>query len=302
MLVWFLDLSFVLPGQDAPATGSTAGGVQNEQGSAALSPYPASAQQPPASGAPAPAPALHHTPTPDSSTQSSSSAGPGPVSPPSAHPAPTGRLSPTQPATGSDFIPQQPPAPAPAGSEGGGAMTNKSGVGTEQASSMPAASVMPAGPQVPNLQQTVPAASAAATAPIPVSQAQGCGESEGESQSKSPGIEDIHALDKKLRSLFMDQNSVSSSSTQPENAATEAMSSPPGTVTSSPPLGTSNQMLPASQPVASGQSDMASAPTPADAGATLVSCHSASNVEQIAALSFFVWDVNEIFFLCSSPL
>lgn len=308
MLVRFLDLSFLLPGQDPPATGSTAGGVQKEQGSAALSPYPAPAQPPPASGAPAPAPAPgpQHTPTPDSSSQSSSSAGPGPVSSTSAHPAPTGRLSPTQHAPGSEFIPQQPqgarpaPAPAPApgipaGSEGGGAMANRGGSGgTEQVSSMPAASSMPTGQQVPNLQQPVPPAPAAAAAAVPASQAQGCGESEGESQSKSPGIEDIHALDKKLRSLFMDQNSVSSSSTQPENVATESMPSPPSTVTSSPPLGTSNQMLPASQPVSSGQSDVVSAPTPADAGTALVSCRSASNLQQLAAL--FVWDVYKMKF------
>lgn len=267
---------------DPPAAGSTAGGVQNEQSTAALSSYVAPAQQPPASGAPAPAPSHHLTSTPDtSSSQSSSSAGPGPVSPPSAHTAPTGRLSPTQHAPAPALAPAPAPAPsAPVVSEGGG---------TEQVSSTPAAPVMPTGPQVPNLQQNVPAAppAAAAMPVMPASQTQGCGESEGESQSKSPGIEDIHALDKKLRSLFMDQNSASSSSTQPENVATDSMSSPPSTVTSSPPLGTSNQMLPASQPVSSGQSDMASVPTPADPGTTTtqVSWHSASNMEQLTALS-----------------
>ncbi|XP_030587929.1 serine/threonine-protein kinase WNK1-like isoform X3 [Archocentrus centrarchus] len=68
-------------------------------------------------------------------------------------------------------------------------------------------------------------------------------ESEGaEIQTKSTGIDDIHTLEQKLRSLFKDQSSASSASVDPsQNAGT---SSPP-TGTSSPPPG----LAPATAPV-----------------------------------------------------
>ncbi|XP_030648840.1 serine/threonine-protein kinase WNK1 isoform X2 [Chanos chanos] len=60
-------------------------------------------------------------------------------------------------------------------------------------------------------------------------------ESEGEAQSKSPGIEDIHALDKKLRSLFKDQ-SLTTNSAQPDSSSdTVSTSSPPSTIGTPPP-------------------------------------------------------------------
>lgn len=72
--------------------------------------------------------------------------------------------------------------------------------------------------------------------PTPVVAPSQCGESEGETQGKSPGIEDILALDKKLRSLFHDQGSSSGSSAQPDASGDVApASSPPNTISSPPP-------------------------------------------------------------------
>ncbi|XP_062856808.1 serine/threonine-protein kinase WNK1 isoform X2 [Trichomycterus rosablanca] len=88
-------------------------------------------------------------------------------------------------------------------------------------------------------QSTPPSASVTQMPPTPLTVLTPghYGESEGESQGKSPGIEDIQALDKKLRSLFHDQGSSSSSSVYPD-ASGEAppTSSPPNTI-SSPPSG-----------------------------------------------------------------
>lgn len=67
--------------------------------------------------------------------------------------------------------------------------------------------------------------------PTPVVAPSQCGESEGETQGKSPGIEDILALDKKLRSLFHDQGSSSGSSAQPDASGDAApASSPPASL------------------------------------------------------------------------
>ncbi|KAL2093816.1 hypothetical protein ACEWY4_011128 [Coilia grayii] len=269
------------PGQSS-ATGATPSSVRTEQSNPALNSYSASSQQTPSAAvgssglAPNPPAPQQHTPGPDASSHSVSSAGPGPVSPPLVHPAQTGRASPTQLAPGSEFTsqPSQPARTVPSAPPSASAEASSSGVvSTEQASSMSAGSVIaPAGPpQAPSVQQTVPTAPAGPSAAIPSqsqNQNQGsvCGESEGESQSKSPGIEDIHALDKKLRSLFMDQNSVPSASTQPENVTSDSMTSPPSTVTSSPPVGASNQMPAASLPGSSAQPDAAApVPTPAPA-------------------------------------
>ncbi|TSK28080.1 Serine/threonine-protein kinase WNK1 [Bagarius yarrelli] len=72
------------------------------------------------------------------------------------------------------------------------------------------------------------------TTPLPVVAPSQCGESEGDIQGKSPGIEDIQALDKKLRSLFHDQGSSSGSSAQPDTDVAPT-SSPPNTISSPPP-------------------------------------------------------------------
>ncbi|XP_049339786.1 serine/threonine-protein kinase WNK1 isoform X2 [Astyanax mexicanus] len=96
------------------------------------------------------------------------------------------------------------------------------------------------GDQLPGLATSVPQVPpvhSSTTAPLPAASTSHCGESEGETQGKSPGIEDIHALDKKLRSLFQDQGSSSSSSGPLDTSAEVApTSSPPNTI-SSPPSG-----------------------------------------------------------------
>lgn len=84
-------------------------------------------------------------------------------------------------------------------------------------------------------QLPVPAHTSTPT-PLPVVAPSQCGESEGETQGKSPGIEDILALDKKLRSLFHDQGSSLGSSAQPDTSGDVVpTSSPPNTISSPPP-------------------------------------------------------------------
>lgn len=51
-----------------------------------------------------------------------------------------------------------------------------------------------------------------------------------ESQSKVPGIDDIHALDKKLRSLFKDTSSADTGNTETTSPSTGTISPPPGAV------------------------------------------------------------------------
>uniref|UniRef100_A0AAY4E2M8 non-specific serine/threonine protein kinase n=1 Tax=Denticeps clupeoides TaxID=299321 RepID=A0AAY4E2M8_9TELE len=103
-------------------------------------------------------------------------------------------------------------------------------------------------------QHPVPCNSAAPPSAIPAVQSPAVSsqlpalsaENECEALAKVPGIEDIYALDKKLRSLFMDQNSASSSSVQPDGTVTDSTSSPPSVVTSSPPVGVASQTPPCS--------------------------------------------------------
>ncbi|KAF7707555.1 serine/threonine-protein kinase WNK1 isoform X2 [Silurus meridionalis] len=72
--------------------------------------------------------------------------------------------------------------------------------------------------------------------PLPAVAPSQSGENEGETQGKSPGIEDIQALDKKLRSLFHDQGSSSGSSAQTDASGdVTSTSSPPNTISSPPP-------------------------------------------------------------------
>ncbi|KAG7329442.1 hypothetical protein KOW79_007616 [Hemibagrus wyckioides] len=93
-----------------------------------------------------------------------------------------------------------------------------------------------------------PAHNSTAT-PLSVVAPSQCGESEGEIQGKSPGIEDIQALDKKLRSLFHDQSSSSGSSAQADTSGDVVpTSSPPNTISSPPPglASTAGHVTPAS--------------------------------------------------------
>ncbi|XP_051975507.1 serine/threonine-protein kinase WNK1-like isoform X2 [Xyrauchen texanus] len=72
------------------------------------------------------------------------------------------------------------------------------------------------------------------TSTVPIVQPAAVGESESDSQGKPPGIEDIHALDQKLRSLFKDSSQ--SSSTQPDGSGeTAPTSSPPNTISTNAP-------------------------------------------------------------------
>ncbi|XP_059402627.1 serine/threonine-protein kinase WNK1-like isoform X2 [Carassius carassius] len=63
---------------------------------------------------------------------------------------------------------------------------------------------------------------------VPVTQPSTTGDCESDVQGKPPGIEDIHALDQKLRSLFKDSSQ--SSSNQPDGSGETSTSSPPNTI------------------------------------------------------------------------
>lgn len=127
-------------------------------------------------------------------------------------------------------------------------------------------------PAVPGSQLSSSSVSSVTGGPIsaqppPSSQSQvqsQSGESEGaETQTKAAGRDDIQALDKKLRSLFKDQSSASSSSVDPsQNTGT---SSPP-TGTSSPPPGLA-VVPPSNLPLTSGtQGVLGPATTPGQGG------------------------------------
>lgn len=91
---------------------------------------------------------------------------------------------------------------------------------------------------MPSSASVIPTTSVTSSTPAPLTVLTPghYGESEGESQGKSPGIEDIQALDKKLRSLFHDQGSSSSSSVYPDTSGEgPTTSSPPNTISSPPP-------------------------------------------------------------------
>lgn len=111
---------------------------------------------------------------------------------------------------------------------------------TQRRTSLPTPTIPPQLPEssinVPtSVGDQLPALNSTPT-PLPVVASSQCGESEGEIQGKSPGIEDIQALDKKLRSLFHDQGSSSGSSAQPDTSGDVApTSSPPNTISSPPP-------------------------------------------------------------------
>lgn len=66
-----------------------------------------------------------------------------------------------------------------------------------------------------------------------VTQPSATGDGESDVQGKPPGIEDIHALDQKLRSLFKDSSQ--SSCNQPDGSGETSTTSPPNTISSNTP-------------------------------------------------------------------
>ncbi|XP_016306543.1 serine/threonine-protein kinase WNK1-like isoform X1 [Sinocyclocheilus anshuiensis] len=68
---------------------------------------------------------------------------------------------------------------------------------------------------------------------VPLTQPSATGDGESDVQGKPPGIEDIHALDQKLRSLFKDSSQ--SSSNQPDGSGETSTSSPPNTISTNTP-------------------------------------------------------------------
>ncbi|XP_017545813.1 serine/threonine-protein kinase WNK1 isoform X1 [Pygocentrus nattereri] len=151
----------------------------------------------------------------------------GSTSPPSAAQLPrTGRISPSSALSEQPVCQRRPSLPTPTASYQQPESNN---------------TVTPsAGEQLPVLAASVPQgplAHSSTPTPLPVAAPSHCGESEGETQGKSPGIEDIHALDKKLRSLFHDQGSSSNPLAQPDGSADMAPTSSPPNSISSPPSG-----------------------------------------------------------------
>ncbi|XP_048124713.1 serine/threonine-protein kinase WNK1, partial [Alosa alosa] len=91
-----------------------------------------------------------------------------------------------------------------------------------------------------------------------------CGECEAalEAQTKAPGIEDIHALDQKLRSLFMDLTSGPAPSDGSDPAPTPGTSSPTGSIVAA----TASPQPPSTLPLApQGQQTGPTLPTPGPA-------------------------------------
>ncbi|KAK3517789.1 hypothetical protein QTP70_018946, partial [Hemibagrus guttatus] len=84
-----------------------------------------------------------------------------------------------------------------------------------------------------------------------------CVECESDPQSKTPGIDDIHALDKKLRSLFMDM-----SSGLPSAPADASVAEPAAPGTSSPTTSSTTPLPPTSLPLSSPMSTPVPSATP----------------------------------------
>ncbi|XP_028815080.1 serine/threonine-protein kinase WNK1 isoform X2 [Denticeps clupeoides] len=188
-------------------------------------------------------------------------------------PVTAGRLSPAPIPAGTDRLStsavngQGSVAPSLEHSENSGGRNSRSGsITTETQHPVPCNSAAPPS-AIPAVQ------SPAVSSQLPALSA----ENECEALAKVPGIEDIYALDKKLRSLFMDQNSASSSSVQPDGTVTDSTSSPPSVVTSSPPVGVASQTPPCSLALPSGQPNtvttagQAGTPTETEPSSTMVS-------------------------------
>lgn len=84
-----------------------------------------------------------------------------------------------------------------------------------------------------------------------------CGECESDPQNKTPGIDDIHALDKKLRSLFMDI-----SAGLPSAPADASTTEPAAPGTSSPTTPCTTPLPPTSLPLSSPMSTPVTSATP----------------------------------------
>ncbi|KAI4899730.1 hypothetical protein NFI96_013637 [Prochilodus magdalenae] len=152
----------------------------------------------------------------------------GSTSPPSAAQLPrTGRISPSSAVSEQPVCQRRPSLPTPTAPY---QQPESNSIVTPSAGEQLPILAVPI-PQVPPAHSSTPTPLTVPAAPSH------CGESEGETPGKSPGIEDIHALDKKLRSLFHDQGSSSNSSAQPDGSGDMApTSSPPNTI-GSPPSG-----------------------------------------------------------------
>lgn len=132
--------------------------------------------------------------------------------PSTTQPTSTGRMSPS-PATTESPAPRRLSLPTPS-------QTPQNIVGQQAENS--------------GLDQTQPTVQQVQVGPssVPLTQPTGTGDGESDVQGKPPGIEDIHALDQKLRSLFKDS---SQSSTQPDGSGEPATSSPPNTISTNTP-------------------------------------------------------------------
>ncbi|XP_026880338.2 serine/threonine-protein kinase WNK1 isoform X1 [Electrophorus electricus] len=175
---------------------------------------------PPQVGAPASQPVYQNPLTATVPAVTHSSVSPHSV----AQPPTTGRISPSTAASERPASQRRPSLPS----------TNASSQQLESNGSIIPSAVDQ--PLVPNASTQVPPGLSANPTPMPVAVPSHNGENEGEMQGKSPGIEDIHALDKKLRSLFQDQGSSSGLLPQPDASGdTVPTASPPNTMSSPPP-------------------------------------------------------------------
>ncbi|KAL0968395.1 hypothetical protein UPYG_G00266300 [Umbra pygmaea] len=182
---------------------------------------------------------------PDTPVPSSSTISPVPILPSNASPLPpytspgaTGRVSPTpvtteqtphlQPGCFHFLLPLYPPP----------ALPRPLCPAAQPPAALPPASTSvppvseqqsPAHPGSTPSSQPVPASIPMIQAPTQLPPSTQPGEPDGgESQSKAPGIDDIHALDKKLRSLFKDTTSADPGNTGTTSPPMETISPPPG--------------------------------------------------------------------------
>ncbi|XP_047660373.1 serine/threonine-protein kinase WNK1 isoform X9 [Tachysurus fulvidraco] len=115
---------------------------------------------------------------------------------------------------------------------------------------------MPVTSSAPVVQPT-PVHSQAQPSTLPNQGHSQCAECESDLQSKTPGIDDIHALDKKLRSLFMDM------SAGPPSAPTDSgVTEPSAPGTSSPTTSSTTPLPPTSLPLSSPMTTPVTSATP----------------------------------------
>ncbi|XP_036374162.1 serine/threonine-protein kinase WNK1-like isoform X3 [Megalops cyprinoides] len=214
---------------------------------------------------------------------------------------PSSQLPPPAAPTAAVSAPQLPPAAAPATAVPSSqlppvaAATSVAPVPQLAAPAVPCTAA-PALPQAPALQpvtSTIPVVQPTLvhTQPQPATMANQshahCGECESDPQGKAPGIDDILALDKKLRSLFSDLGS-GLSSAQPD--ATGDPAGPPSVPGTSSPTGTASvstgaplppsslPLVPPGQPTSTPAATPGQAATPAGYGQTTPAKPSLSRV------------------------